>query len=226
MSQLNTLISQHPLEGIAHTGVFGKLSKTYPGVYFETPPQRKIIRLMPFREKAHAVNLILQDLYSMTMPGTGKFSQKDNLTIGWSAKNRWYITETPNSDTVSFCKIKNALSGLAAISDASQGLISIIIDGDDSRALISKGCVLNLSHFLPGDSTPSLMAHTNVHIYRLSESKFEILVPASHVTNFWEWLCLSAEEFGFQVTFLDQKFTEITENFDHTIPFEKLDKAT
>lgn len=181
------------LEGVAIESP--ALSGTASGVAVTIQIGAKVQRIMPFAATNQAVEAALSGLGLPALPNPGAFSPEGDARLDWAGKNCWHLVTGADVDF----DLAQALAGLAAVSDASDGLLCLGINGPQAVALLSKGCVLDLDGFQPGQCATTLMAHTRLQILRHSLSSFELMVPASYAASFWEWLSLSAAEFGMTV---------------------------
>ena len=157
-----------------------------------------VLRIMPFRDKAAAAGTALAPFGFTALPASGRFAGAESHCLAWAASNSWHlISPRPASELEQ--ELKRALAGLAAVRSTGGGLLRLQISGTAACALMAKGCVLDLDRFEPGHCAMTLMAHTRLHLRRRSVTEFELLIPASHAASFWEWLTLSAAEFGLAV---------------------------
>lgn len=154
-----------------------------------------VLRIMPFREKATAAGAALAPFGFTALPGPGRSGVAGGHCLAWAASNCWHLI-SPRPAPALEQELKQALAGLAAVSSAGGGMLRLQIGGAASRALMAKGCVLDLDRFPPGHCAVTLMAHTRLHLRRCSAAEFDLLIPASHAASFWDWLCRSAAEFG------------------------------
>ncbi len=83
-------------------------------------------------------------------------------------------------------------------SEMTDQYICIDIEGDYARALLAKGCALDLSDELfSGHSTArTLLSQANIIIWRISDDGFRILFDTSLCNYLWQWLESASEEFS------------------------------
>ncbi|WP_264211131.1 sarcosine oxidase subunit gamma [Leisingera thetidis] len=181
------------LEGLDLTGV---PSVQPAGVEVRIVTGTTVLRIMPFRDQAAAAGAALAPFGFTVLPAPGRFAEAEENCLAWAAGNCWHlISPRPALEQ----ELKQALAGLAAVSSAGGGFLRLQISGTAACALMGKGCVLDLDRFEPGHCAVTLMAHTKLHLHRCSDTEFDLLIPASHAASFWEWLTLSAAEFGLAV---------------------------
>ncbi|WP_136660667.1 sarcosine oxidase subunit gamma family protein [Nitratireductor sp. XY-223] len=184
------------LEGMDLAGVQDRSSEA--NVIVRLNSDTTILRLIPYLNKRQAAEAALTRFGFERLPAPGRFSEAGQYRLAWAGRNCWHLMCSP-ADATEEQELKEVLGGLAAVTNASDGLFRMEIAGKDAASLMAKGCVLDLDHFLPGHCAVTLMAHTRLHIHRMSGKVYELMMPASHAASFWEWLCMSAAEFGMDV---------------------------
>ncbi|MEM6464665.1 MAG: sarcosine oxidase subunit gamma family protein [Pseudomonadota bacterium] len=153
-----------------------------------------VLRLIPFRNKQEMIEAALARFRFQHLPAPGNYTRAGQYRLAWAGRNCWHMICSPATATLEQ-ELTEALVGLAAISDASDGLLRLEIAGKNAVKLMTKGCVLDLDSFQPGHCAVTLMAHTRLHIHRVSDTGFELMIPASYAASFCEWLRISAAEF-------------------------------
>ena len=184
------------LEGIDLAGV--QSPSGMAGVKVRLFPDTSILRIIPFRSRRQNVETALTRFGFDSLPSSGRFRSIGDYRLAWASQNCWHLMCSPAVETLEQ-DLKQAFEGAAAISSAGDGLLRMEIEGRDAGTLMAKGCVLDLDHFLPGHCAVTLMAHTRLYLHRVSATGYQLLIPASHAASFWEWLAMSAAEFGMAV---------------------------
>lgn len=115
----------------------------------------------------------------------------------WQGPGEWLLIGFDPSEATA--RALMALPGaLQHLSDQTDGLVTFRIEGQAMRALIAKGCGLDLHPrgFPPATCARSLMAQVEVRLHRPdSDDAFDIIVDASVATYFQRWLIDAAAEF-------------------------------
>ena len=122
---------------------------------------------------------------------------QDGFSPRWAGVGRWFVVAT--GDAARLVDLLQAeLGGLASILDQSDGQVAIGLAGGGVRAMLAKGCALDLhpDSFKPGEATVTLFGHVPVQLTRTSADDYEILVPRSYAASTWEALREMAAEFG------------------------------
>lgn len=154
-----------------------------------------LTRIMPFRGQAAAASGALAPWWNGPLPGAGKAEWSGDSGLAWAGANCWLLIR-PRQATPETGAIATALQDLAAVTDASDGLLPLDLSGPDLERLLAKGCSLDPKQRIAGLSAPTQMAHTRVLLIQLDPSTCRLLIPASHVQGFWQWLVEASAEFG------------------------------
>lgn len=97
--------------------------------------------------------------------------------------------------------LETDLSGLASLSDHSDGYALFEIAGEAVRAVLAKGVALDLHPevFTPDSVAVTVIAHIGAIVWRNGPDSFVIAVFRSYAASFWHFLSASAAEFGLVV---------------------------
>ena len=99
--------------------------------------------------------------------------------------------------------LNERLNGQGYVSEQSHGRVIFRVAGEGARAVIEKGCRLDLhpSVTQAGYCAQTPMAQVGVILHQVSEDPvYDLLVYSGFARSFWHWLTESAAEFGFRVT--------------------------
>lgn len=106
---------------------------------------------------------------------------------------RWlFLDACPERLALSF-------SGLASLSDHSDGYAVFEISGPEARRALAKGVPLDLEMFQDGDAAVTAIAHIGAILWKSGPERFALAVFRSYAASFWHWLQASAAEFGVDV---------------------------
>jgi methylglutamate dehydrogenase subunit D len=118
------------------------------------------------------------------------------LDLVWNGPERWLAI---SSDRAIAARLSGELGRLAAICDQSDALAILRIAGPKARAVLAKGCPIDLHPraFRPGDAALTAIAHVGLHLWQVDEAPtFELAIPSSMAGSFARWLSASMSEFG------------------------------
>ncbi len=118
-----------------------------------------------------------------------------NTTVMWAGPDQYHVQSENPID------LKSKLGTSASVIDQSHGRVVIRVSGPKSRAVLAKGTPVDLhpDHFSIGKSAMTQMTHIGVHLTRSGEDEFTLSVFRGFSESFWEWLTVSAAEFGYEV---------------------------
>lgn len=118
-----------------------------------------------------------------------------NASVIWAGPDQYFV------EGAAAAELKNKLGPNASVIDQSHGRVILRVSGPKSRAVLAKGTPVDLhtDQFPVGKSAMTQMAHVGVHITRTGQDEFTLSVFRGFSESFWEWLEMSAAEFGLQV---------------------------
>lgn len=149
-----------------------------------------------------AVGRVL-DVLLPTEPCTS--AAKGEIAALWLGPDQWLLT-CPRVDAGSLITtLGEALSGVhAAVTDTSDGRVAFRIAGPSARAVLAKGCPLDLHPraFASGSAAQSLLAKAAVLIHLVEDHPsptFDVYVARSFAHYLWLWLDDAGREYGVQI---------------------------
>lgn len=130
-------------------------------------------------------------------------ARKRDLSILWLGPDEWLVV-TPDRRVARIERaLRDALDGQrASLTDVSHSRAVLVLSGPDSRAVLAKGCPLDLHPrvFGPGRCAQSRLAKCQALIHQTNAAPtFEIHVGRSYSQYAWTWLEDAAQEFGVRI---------------------------
>ncbi len=135
----------------------------------------------------------------LTLPEAGAATFDGERGLVWSAPGQWLAMAGTPGDLRG---LPEALRGLAAVTDQSDGRAVVRVSGLRARAMLAKGVAIDLHPraFGPGRAAVTSIAHIGVQLWqRDAGPTYDITVARSFAGSFWGWLAHAAAEFGFEV---------------------------
>lgn len=121
----------------------------------------------------------------------------------WLGPDEWLIVAPAASAATIGAALRSALAEHhALVLDVADARAAIGVAGPRARAVLSKGCPLDLHPrvFGPGQCAQSLLARATVLIHQASpEPAYEIYVARSYALYMWRWLEDAAAEYGYAI---------------------------
>jgi methylglutamate dehydrogenase subunit D len=146
-----------------------------------------------------ALRAALAERFGPSLPGAGEAVFVGETGLVWSAPGQWLaVAPTPQA----LRDLPEALRGIAAVTDQSDGRALVRISGPKARAMLAKGVAIDLHPraFGPGRAAVTSIAHIGVQLWqRDAGPTYEIAVARSFAGSFWHWLEHAAAEFGIEV---------------------------
>ena len=198
---------------LAHLGLDGRAqaSRGAAGVALAERPHRGMVNLRLDPKNAEAMTAFAA-AFGFALPA------QPNTTAGngeasalWLGPDEWWIVSPgsgPEAGPELAEKLRAALAdGFAAVTEVGESRTCIRIAGPKARALLQKGCPLDLHPraFGPGACAQSRLAKATVAIHLVAEERaangpaFEVYVLRSFAEYLWLWLEDAGREYGVTV---------------------------
>lgn len=136
----------------------------------------------------------------LSLPGPGRHSSSDETTAIWIAPQTWLVVAPFTTEGAHVERLVGALGRHAAVVEQTHGKTVLRIAGAKARSVLDKGCRVDLHPrvFQPGSAAVTPIAHVTVVLAQVDDTPtFDLVVPANFVRALFEWLELSAAEFGY-----------------------------
>ncbi|OAH18671.1 sarcosine oxidase subunit gamma [Methylorubrum populi] len=143
---------------------------------------------------------ILAERRGWRLPEAGAAELTGERGLVWSAPSQWLaVDESP----VTLRDLPEVLSGVAAVTDQSDGRAIVRVSGAKARAALAKGVTIDLHPrtFRTGRTAVTSIAHIGAQFWQRDEApSYDIAVARSFAGSFWAWLGEAAAEFGYEVS--------------------------
>jgi methylglutamate dehydrogenase subunit D len=169
-----------PLRTLAQPGRFGNPSGT-AGVTLSIIHPVVLASVIARKDRGGAIDDALKGI--------------KNARVMWAGADQYFV------EGMALVDLKAKLGDNASVIDQSHGRVVIRVAGPKARAVLAKGTPVDLhdNQFPVGKSALTQMAHVGVHITRTDQDEFTLSMFRGFSESFWEWLEISASQFGFQV---------------------------
>ena len=140
------------------------------------------------------------DLASKLKIGTtpGEASETDAFSAIPLSPGQWMLVS--KKDPAGFAaSMDKKIGRLGHVSDQSDSRVCIRVTGPDARALMSRGCRLDLhpSVTSSGFCAQTNMAQTGVMIHQIDDQPtYDLYVYSGCARSFWQWLSHTAHQFS------------------------------
>lgn len=161
-----------------------------------------IARVIAGRDARDATRLIEQRC-GLRFPPPGRVEAGNGKTVIWIAPQTWLVTQR-RSDANDRIGQLASVAGSAGVSvvDQTFGYAALRIAGERTRDVLAKGCRIDLHPraFKTGHAATTLIAHVHCVVWQCDDTPtFELLIPSTLAQHVFEWLCIGASEFGYEV---------------------------
>jgi len=119
-----------------------------------------------------------------------KYAAAHQLSLRETSVDQWFLVGEKPYDFAAFTKLAQDLQPDFMVSEQSAGRVRLRLEGAAAPHILNKGIALDfsLSAFPVGKSAPTLCGHIGVHVTRLGEHLFELMVLRSFAVDLWEQL--------------------------------------
>ncbi len=204
MVETPAILTASALDGIMQPGRYG-----YPagkaGVVARERRNVAMASVIARRGQGAALSAKIKARTGLELPVTPRFSGVNHLGFLWMAPGQWMASAEGEAGAIFARELAQDLTGLAAVTDQSDGRVLIRVSGGRVRDMLAKGCMIDLHAgvFNPGSTAITSIALLTVQVTRLPDDTglpvFELAVMRSFAANLWHWLEGSAAEFGLDV---------------------------
>lgn len=186
----------HPLAARAMPGRYGAAGEA---PLRATLPARDIVQVMARRGREDALADTARSTFGLDLPRAGYTATGSDATAIWVQPDHWLFTAPRGVEGALAARAAAAFAGLAAIADQSHGRTTIAIAGPAARAVLARGCRLDLHPraFGPGRAAATQIAHVGCLIHQIDEAPvFELTVFATLAEPFFHWLLEAGAQHG------------------------------
>jgi sarcosine oxidase subunit gamma len=180
--------STHALSAVAAPGQRGAAGVAPLRV---TLPARDMVQVMLRRGQDAAFAAAMMQAFGATPPGPGRSASGGDVTVIWIQPGAFMLTAPRGTEGALATRAAAVFAGLAAVEDQSHGRTTIAIAGPAARAVLARGCRLDLhpSAFGPGHAATTQIAHIGCLVHQTSDApSFDLTVFLTLAEPFFHWL--------------------------------------
>jgi heterotetrameric sarcosine oxidase gamma subunit len=189
-----------PLAGMLVGGDHDLVTAGAPGVVIGERRGLSVVQIAARRGQADAAAAAIER--SM---GVSPSSEANTVVAGeranalWIGPDRWLVVADDMAEGELDRLLREAVDHVAAVTDQSHARCVFRIAGPQARALLAKGCALDLdpSAFPAGQCAQTMIGAVGALLHPLDGTPtFDLYLPRSYAASFCEWFAESAAEFG------------------------------
>ncbi len=131
------------------------------------------------------------------LPSYGKSVSGDDFDCLSNGPGMWMIQSLERDGEATLARLRELLADTdATVTDLSSARTIVQVSGASSRALLKKGCPIDIDSLQADDVISSIVGHLGVTIHCRGDDEFVLYALQSFGTDFWEWCRHSAMEFN------------------------------
>lgn len=179
----------HPLGALATPGHRGASGGTPLRISL---PRRDIVQLMVRRGREDAFAAAMAQAFGMAPPPAGQATTGGAVTAIWIQPGAFMLT---GDEPGLAARAAAAFAGLAMVEDQSHGRTTIAVSGPAARAVLARGCRIDLHPraFGPGRAASTPIAQVGCLLHQVDDAPtFELTVFATLAEPFFHWLVEAA----------------------------------
>jgi sarcosine oxidase, subunit gamma len=130
-------------------------------------------------------------------------ARSEGRTSFWLGPASWLIVGHTSPPAIAFDAARDALNSAGgALFDVSSSGVVFRIAGERAATALAKSCPLDFHPrtFPDGSCAQSVLGHIGALFYRRGKTEWLLMAPRSYARDAWRLLCISAMEYGYEVT--------------------------
>jgi sarcosine oxidase, subunit gamma len=134
--------------------------------------------------------------FSSPLPGPNRVGSLNSWDVLWLGPDEWLVVGPPGEAPAIEALVRQA--GADSVVDVSANRTTVEVAGPNARAVLAKGCSLDLHPrvFGPGQCAQTLLARAQVIVRQVdAEPTYHVLVRGSFAPYLAEWLADATREF-------------------------------
>jgi heterotetrameric sarcosine oxidase gamma subunit len=154
------------------------------------------------RNSTGAVARRIHKVFGFEPPLQPRHVGADGVAFAWTGPAQWLAIGAGARADALVGRLRAELSGLASISDQTDGRVLIRLRGPDVRNLLARGLPIDLhvSAFAPGHAGVTMLGQVGVYIWQVdAQPTYDLAVPTSYAAYAWRWIVAAAAQFGLAV---------------------------
>ena len=187
------VLGQAALAGIA--AYSSMADGTAPGLHFY---ELAHIGKLNLRGGASLENAVRQTTGCNFPPAANRFSSAGERHAIWLGPDEFLLLCEAGKETQIETDLNRVIGDGAAVTDVTDSLCALALEGTAVRQTLAKGCALDLheSAFTTGMSAQTMMALAAVTLLACANDRFIIICRTSFAPYLRDWLCDAGLEFG------------------------------
>jgi sarcosine oxidase subunit gamma len=158
-----------------------------------------LANVVALRNSTGALARRVHEVFGFEPPTEPRHIGRGEVAFAWTGPGQWLVIGAGVKGDALVAQLRAKLSGLASISDQTDGRVVIRLRGPDVRSLLAKGLPIDLHPraFTPGGAAVTVLSQVGLHIWQVdAQPTYDLAVPTSYAAYVWRWIVDAAAEFG------------------------------
>lgn len=141
----------------------------------------------------------LEGVLGTTLPRTsGEVSTHGQHSVLWLGPDEWLVVSQTSSDVLVPALVQGVADAHVAVVDVSANRTVLELRGASARAVLQKGCPLDLHPraFGPGQAVTTTLARIPLLLWQIGPDSYRLLPRASFAEYVARWLLDASQEFA------------------------------
>ena len=172
------------------------------GVFVSERTNLTLANVVALRNSTGALARRVHEVFGFEPPREPRHIGRGQVAFAWTGPGQWLAIGAGVKGDALVAQLRAKLSGLASISDQTDGRVVIRLRGPDVRSLLAKGLTIDLHPraFTPGRAAVTMLSQVGLHIWQVdAQPTYDLAVPTSYAAYVWRWMVDAAAEFGLSV---------------------------
>lgn len=169
------------------------------GVFVSERSNVTLATVVARRNSTDTLTRRVHEVFGFEPPLEPRHVGGDGVAFAWSGPAQWLAIGEGAKGEALVARLRAELSGLASVSDQTDGLAVIRLRGPDVRHLLAKGLPIDLHPraFAPGHAAVTVLGTVRVHIWQVdAQPTYDLAVSTSYAAYVWRWIVAAAAQFG------------------------------
>jgi heterotetrameric sarcosine oxidase gamma subunit len=172
------------------------------GVFVSERTNLTLANVVALRHSTGALARRVHEVFGFEPPPEPRHIGGDEVAFVWTGPAQWLAVGAGVQGDALVARLRAELSGLASISDQTDGRVVIRLRGPDVRSLLAKGLPIDLHPrtFAPGHAAVTVLGQVGLYIWQVdAQPTYDLAVPRSYIAYVWRWIVDAAAQFGLSV---------------------------
>jgi sarcosine oxidase subunit gamma len=189
------------LTGVLERGTFGANARQ-PAVTLAEGRPALLLRLCAARDDSDFESAV-QSVTALQLPrAPNTATASDGRALLWLAPQQWLLVCDGNQAALGERQLQAALKKTrGTVVDVSHAYLVVTVSGERARDMLAKGVPIDVdaTAFGVGACAQTCLADINVLLHVHPSQAIDLYVGRSYAASLWQWLRLSAAEYGYRV---------------------------